>query len=494
MHSVHTFVTACKTERMRASTLACAATLLVACGNSSSPSSPTDGGGTKPNDAGTLDGAGSLEEAGSLDDGGNATVVTPFDAGPPDTTCSGPCPMSSIKHIVIIVQENHTFDDHFGGYCTATPGSNPTCNAGPACCEAMPATDPTGVKPTLLTDAEHASFDPNHAKSCELTEIDNGKMDGYASTSVVGCGSAENVAIADPTIIKPYWDLAATGALGDRYFQSLVGESSGNDMYLARANWVFDDNDDAPKGAAGMTCDVESTPMQYTGQTIGDLLTAATVPWTWFSGGYAAMVDADGGCPPKPDACPFPLAIYPCEFDPSDVPFEYYASTRDNPATIKDLSVLDDILTGTGDLPAVSFVKPVGYESEHPGASTTLSAGVARVTQIIAAVEASKYANDTLVVLTYDEGGGYFDHVAPPATSTIDDEPYGTRIPLLVVGPFAQKNYVSHVPMEHSSLVKFIEWNWLGGTTGQLGTRDTVAANIGSVLDPSTTGVTVPAN
>jgi phospholipase C len=474
---------------MRASILAGASAVLVACGTSSSPSSPTDGGTTPPHDANGIDANGG-------DDGGgtDATIVPPFDAGPPDTTCAGPCPTSSIKHLVVIVQENHTFDDHFGAYCTATPGSNPTCNTGPACCEAMPATDPKGTKPTVLTDAEHASFDPNHAKACELTEIDDGKMDGFASTSVSGCGAAENVAIADPNIIKPYWDLAATGALADRYFQPLVGESSGNDMYLARADWVFDDNNAAPKGATGVTCDVESAQTQYANQTIGDLLAAATVPWTWFSAGYDAMIAADGGCPPKPDDCPFPLAFYPCAFEPADVPFEYYASTKDDPATMQDLSVLDAALTGTGELPAVSFVKAIGYEQEHPGNSCTLSGGVARATSIISAIEASKYSGDTLVVLTYDEGGGYFDHVAPPAANAVDNEPYGTRIPFLVVGPFARKNFVSHVTMEHSSLVKFIEWNWLGGTTGQLGTRDTVVANIGSVLDPTTTGVAVPEN
>jgi phospholipase C len=67
-------------------------------------------------------------------------------------------------------------------------------------------------------------------------------------------------------------------------------------------------------------------------------------------------------------------------------------------------------------------------------------------------------------------------------------------VPLIAVGPFVRKNYVSHVTMEHSSIVKFIEWNWLGQKTGQLGTRDTVVNNLGSMLDPAKTGVAVPAN
>jgi phospholipase C len=107
-------------------------------------------------------------------------------------------------------------------------------------------------------------------------------------------------------------------------------------------------------------------------------------------------------------------------------------------------------------------------------------------------VRHSAYADDTLVIVTYDEGGGYFDHIAPPATSTVDNQPYGTRIPTIVTGPFARKNAVSHVTLEHSSLVRFIEWNWLGMQMGQLAARDATVHNIGSLLDPAATGVAVP--
>ncbi len=417
-------------------------------------------------------------------DGGDVTIHVPA------ATCDGGM---CIEHLIVIVQENHTFDDHFGAYCTARPGSNPTCNDGPACCEAMPPTDPKGTKPTVLTDAEHAAFDPNHTQACELSEIDDGKMDMFASAAV-GCGDARNVAVADPSIIKPLWDLAAEGALADRYFQPIAGQSSSNDMYLARASYVFTDNDDAPEGAVGMTCDVESMGAQYTDKTIGDLLTAASVPWAWFADGYDAMVAAKGACPAKPADCHFTLPFYPCAFDPSDVPFEYYPSTRDNPATMKDLSALEAALQGGSGLPAVSFVKALGYKSEHPGVDIALSAGVDWAVGLIGRVEASAYGSSTLVLLTYDEGGGYFDHVPPPPASAVDGKPYGTRIPLLAFGPFARKNHVSHVTMEHSSIVKFIEWNWLGQKTGQLGTRDAVVNNLGSVLDPAATGVAVPEN
>jgi phospholipase C len=414
---------------------------------------------------------------------------------PEDDACAGTCPSSNIKHLVVIIQENHTFDDHFGAYCTAPPGSNPTCNAGPSCCEAMPATDPAGTTPTVLGDTTMAGYDPPHDSTCETAEIDDGKMDMFATAPAQAgnaCGSPQNVAVVDPTLFQPVWDLAATGALADRYFQPVIGQSYANDMYFARAAYVFANDDDAPLGAVGVTCGVEGADeVQLTGTTIGDVLTAASIPWAFYAEGYTAMQQADPGCPPKPADCPFPLPFDPCGFEPSDVPFEYYASTRDNPATMKDLSAFDDALD-QGGLPAVSFVKAIEYKTEHPGQGVTLSAGVTFLTGIVEHILGSRYRADTLVLITYDEGGGYYDHITPPPPSPVDGKPYGTRVPLMALGPFARPGSVSHVVTEHSSVVKLIEWNFLGQQTGQLGGRDAVVANLGSLLDPAATGAAVP--
>jgi phospholipase C len=416
---------------------------------------------------------------------GSSTAALP----PEDDSCAGPCPQTNIRHVVIVIQENHTFDDHFGGYCTAPAGSNPSCNDGPACCEAMPATDPSGASPTPLTDAAMAGYDPPHDAACETAEIDGGKMDGFVTAT--GCGSPGNFAAADPATIQPLWDLAAKGALADRYFQPVVGESYANDMYLARAQYVFGDDSAAPAGAVGLSCGVEGTPETFTGTTIGDLLTSASVPWTFYAEGYAAMVAADGGCPPRPADCPFPLDFDPCAFETSDVPFQYFASTRDNPQTMQDLSAFDAALDDGG-LPAVSFVKALEYKTEHPGDGVTLSAGMSFLSDLVGHVMKSRYRASTLVLVTYDEGGGYFDHVPPPPASPVDHQPYGTRIPLLALGPFARQGTISHVVTEHSSVVKLVEFNFLGGQTGQLAGRDAVVANLGSLLDPSATGAAVP--
>ncbi|HEY1815582.1 MAG TPA: alkaline phosphatase family protein [Kofleriaceae bacterium] len=407
-------------------------------------------------------------------------------------SCDGPCPASKIDHLVVIVQENHTFDTYFGRYCTAATGSSPTCTQGPNCCEAGPATDPSGASPIVLDDTANGAYDPDHLQSCELQEADGGAMDHYV-TGVSGCSDPRNFAYADPTVVQPYWDLATMGALADRYFQPVSGQSSSNDMYLARAQFVFIDNEYEPN-AIGAQCTIDgNTTASFPGPTIGDALDTAGVSWSFYAEGYQAMVTARQGdkCPKPPTDCAFGLPTYPCDFDPGDVPFDYYTDSADNPTVLRDYTQLATDLKNDS-LPQVVFVKGLGYHTEHPGEATTITAGATFVASVISAVDASSYAPDTLILVTWDEGGGFFDHIAPPGSGAVDNQPYGTRIPLLAIGPFAATGTVSHVQMEHSSVVQFIEWNWLGMQTGQLAGRDASVANLGSLLDAAATGVTVP--
>jgi phospholipase C len=151
-------------------------------------------------------------------------------------------------------------------------------------------------------------------------------------------------------------------------------------------------------------------------------------------------------------------------------------------------------------LPTLAYVKARTYRNEHPGWST-IARGVDFVSGVVQAIQASPYVDDTLILLTWDEGGGFFDHVSPPPpVSTAYDEdgmgqpvPYGTRVPLLVLGKFARANTVSHVPMEHSSILRFLEYNFIGpASVGALGNRDVVVNNIGSLLDGTATGIAIP--
>jgi len=418
-----------------------------------------------------------------------ATILVVLAAACGDRHGATSATASRIQNLVVVIQENSSFDEYYARYCQAAVGSQPSCNDGPACCETGPATDPgSGLPPLLLDDRQHGAWGPVNISSCELLAIDGGRMDQFSKG---GCGNPQNFAYADAGTVGPYWDLARRSALADRYFQPVAGASSGNDMYLARANFVFDDNDFEPP-AIGVQCTGDPTN-SYDDPTIGDLLADAGVPWTFYMVGYQATLDAvaQGTCPKPDPECPSQVPFFPCVYDASDNPFQYYPRFRDNPAYIRDFSQLARDLAA-GNLPAVSFVKPIGFRSEHPGDGNTISAGVSFVTSLVDTVLASSYGDKTLILFTYDESGGFFDHVPPPPTSVVDGKSYGPRVPTMAIGPFARRNYISHVTLEHSSIVKFIEWNWLGKVTGQLHTRDAVANNLGSLLDPAATGVAVP--
>jgi phospholipase C len=383
---------------------------------------------------------------------------------------------SSIKHLVVVVQENKSFDSYFGAYCQAAPGSDPACTSGPACCEKAPATV-QGVGRTLLNDAENAAFDPNHSEACILSEMNGGLMDRFVSGAVCG-SSPHNFAVSDQATTGVYWALASRYALADRYFHSAAGASSMNDMYLARGAYVFTDNTSAPD-ATGKECVSPGSIRSYTEPTIGDLLADCGIEWAWYMEGYAVKrTDKD------------PSHCWPAYYDPSDNPMQYYPRFTDKPGYNRDFTAFAaDLKAGT--LPAVSFIKAQGTRSEHGGVAITPGAGFVKAT-VDAVLGTPAYKDNTLILVTFDESGGYYDHVRPPGASPVDGKSYGPRLPLLAIGPFARVNAVSHVQLEHASILRFIEWNWLGGRTGQLHTRDAAANNLGSLLDPARTGTPVP--
>jgi phospholipase C len=449
---------------------------------------------------------------------GAATSTAPPDLGaanaidlatPPGSPDLAPPATSNIKHVVLIVQENHTFDAYFGGYCTAAAGSHPTCNQGPDCCEAAPSTEPSGAGPMTLDDTFNLASDPNHSQMCERQQIDGGAMDQFVTGSNIGstlctsaCSRPENFAIAGIGAMATYWQYAGNYALADRYFQPIAGGSGSNSMYFAVARFQFLDNDAIPDSIASGCLDptgvcLNGAKTTYDSRaTIADLLLQNGNTFAVYADGYADAVAAGTSCPSAPNDCPYSAILHPisrrsCLYNPADIPFQYYRQLTDDPQYIKDYSLLiTDIDNGA--LPDFSYVKARLYRSEHPNVSD-IGRGVTFVKQTIDAIQSSPYASDTLILVTWDEGGGYFDHVSPPAPSAVDGQPYGTRVPLLAIGRFARTNWVSHVEMEHSSVVRFLEYNFLGAT-GQLQARDATVSNLGSLLDPAQTGIVIPDN
>jgi phospholipase C len=430
--------------------------------------------------------------------------------GAKEACVGGSCVGSQIRHVVLIVEENHTFDSYFGKYCTAAAGSAPSCTSGPDCCEGAPATEPSGATPIVLDDASNTGDDRDHAQDCERAQINGGKMDHYVTGSNVddgvfspACSTPKNWALADASTVGTYWSFANSGALADRYFQPIVGSTSSNDMYLAVAQYQFVDNALRPDSIAS-TCSkppfFNGTAVKWTGRTtIADLLLKNGNSFGVFADGYQESLDANPSCPSAPPDCPYNVETEACKYDPSDIPFQYYAQLTDDPSHMHDSNDLAGYVSKNF-LPDLTYVKARTYKNEHPGWST-ITRGVSFVSNIVTMIQNSPYKDDTLILLTWDEGGGFFDHVSPPAAVDklydVDDNGfpvgYGTRVPMLAIGKFARAGVVSHVQMEHSSIVRFLEWNFLGpGGVGALGHRDAAVNNIGSMLDPKATGMPVP--
>ena len=191
-------------------------------------------------------------------------------------------------------------------------------------------------------------------------------------------------------------------------------------------------------------------------KTVGDTLSAKGVSWAWYAGGWnAALADA-----------PLPLkerkVIYASggmAFQPHHQPFNYYArfapGTKDRAEHLKDgEDLLRDIANGT--LPQVVFYKPVGRLNQHPG-YTNIAQGDAHINDVLTRLRASPQWSKMLVIVTYDENGGFWDHVPPPSGPGWGDRwGPGTRIPTLIVSPFAKRGYVDKTPYDTTSILKLI--------------------------------------
>jgi phospholipase C len=177
--------------------------------------------------------------------------------------------------------------------------------------------------------------------------------------------------------------------------------------------------------------------------TIGDRLSQRHVSWAWYSGGWN---DALAG---HPD----PL------FQFHHQAFAYFANFADGTAA-KAQHLRDETefftAAATGRLPAVSFVKPLGPDNEHPGYADMLT-GEQHVLDLIAAIRNSPDWNSTAIIITYDEHGGFWDHVVPPV---VDRWGPGSRVPTIIISPFARRHYVDHHRYDTTSILAFIEHRW----------------------------------
>ncbi|MBI5318550.1 acid phosphatase [Bradyrhizobium sp.] len=194
-------------------------------------------------------------------------------------------------------------------------------------------------------------------------------------------------------------------------------------------------------------------------KTIGDTLSAKSIGWVWYSGGWNEALK-DGMRPPADKRkVIYTRADGAINFQPHHQPFNYYArfapGTADRAAHLKDGADFLAAIEG-GTLPQVSFYKPVGLLNQHPS-YTDLMTGDAHIADILERLRKSPQWGNMLVIVTYDENGGFWDHVAPPSGPGWSDR-WGpaTRIPAIVVSPFAKRGHVDHTAYDTGSILKLI--------------------------------------
>lgn len=389
-----------------------------------------------------------------------------------------PSRSSTIKRLVIVLQDGRSFDSYFGRYCTGTAGANgapPASEDGPAGCEAMPASIAGAPAGCVPLDAA-PNDPPDTTTTCMSQKIAGGAMSGFTTPP---CGSPTDVVCAgvgaDAGSVAPYHELAQNGALADRMFQSFAYFTgpppptfapidTENLLYLGNTHF----NADPLK--------VNDTPFLTT--ELGRL----EVEWAFYAGAYN-LSRITGAPTAEPDF-----------YDPSWYPY------RSLPVGELERDI------ALGKLPYVSLVLPDANDpdrGEGPGHSP--ANGIAFVNHLVETIANSPYGEETLVLVTYLTAGGFFDHVRPPATLSgnidatdetgLQEIPYGPRVPLLALGKFARKNQIAHEQLELSSLAVFIEWNWLHASVlkgsrevnDKRSGRDAVVNNIGSLLDPTVT-------
>jgi phospholipase C len=393
--------------------------------------------------------------------------------------------LKRIQHVIVIYQENWSFDGLYGSF----PGANGIANAQAASVQVDRSGNPLAVLPQPLDSSgkpdprfpmelpavpfdlakyvppDQISGDMIHRFYHEQLQIDGGRMDKFVAWSDNGALTLSHfdaVSILEGRIAKEF-------VLCDNFFHSAFGGSFLNHQFLIAAappRWANAPADlvsnpdpqhlvDAtvtPDGFAVNTAYSVNTPRpkdandpthllpEQTNPTIGDRLTEKHVSWKWYSGGWN---DALAG---HPDL----------DFQYHHQPFAYYKNFRDGTAArakhLQDETrFTSDLLSGA--LPAVSFIKPLGRDNEHPGYANLLQ-GQKHVAEIVAAVRDSEVWKSTLIIITYDENGGRWDHVAPPA---IDRWGPGTRVPTIIVSPFAKRGFVDHTQYETVSILRLLE-------------------------------------
>ncbi len=393
--------------------------------------------------------------------------------------------IKKVGHVIVLYMENHSFDNLYGefpganGLSRATPSEYTQVDAGGTPYTSLPWSDTEHFHPTPIFSNRPFNIDqyvPStavtedlvHRYYQEIEQIDGGKMDKFALVS-----NAKGLAMGYyHTMNLPVpQNEASNYTLCDNFFHSAFGGSWLNHIWLIAAatpQWkeapasmrAVLDNDGNLRKDGGATPDGYLINTVYsvnephpddakvlvpnlTLPTIGDRLSAAHVDWAWYSGGYTNALAG------HPDSL----------FQFHHQPFIYFKNYADgSPAKAKHLKDENDFISEAiaGTLPPVSFVKPIGELNEHPGYANVME-GEKHLEDLINIIRNSPEWKDCVIIITYDEHGGFWDHVAPPK---IDRWGPGSRVPAIIISPFAKTHFVDHTQYETVSILSFIEKRW----------------------------------
>ncbi len=340
-----------------------------------------------------------------------------------------PADLTTITHWIFLIKENRTYDNYFAAF----PGGNGVTTG----------TLSTGQVIPLGHTPDTPPIDPTHTWAGAHTATDYGRMDKFDTA----CGPALNdVCMTQMTQadVPNYWTYASTFTLSDNTFSSLMGVSFPNHLYTV-----------------GATADgsIDNPPMQSNSWGC-DSPAGTYVPWL-NSQGYVSNVFP----------C-FDFTTIADSMENAGLSWKYYApgegqrgyawSALDAVNHIRNTSLWTQHVVDTtqfitdaqsGNLPSLAWLTPPGYQSEHPQGASTCSGENWTVSMINAVMQSPEW-NSTAIVLTWDDYGGFYDHVAPPQ---VDFYGLGPRVPLLVISPYAKPGFVTHTRYEYASFLKTVE-------------------------------------
>jgi phospholipase C len=350
-----------------------------------------------------------------------------------------PAGIHKINHVVYIIQENHSFDNYFGTFPGADGFAPDTCLA------KLPGSQAC-VKPFHMTKSEPAC-DLSHEWEVAHAGYDAGRMDGFVWAE----GTAYTMGYYDERDIPNYWNYARHYTLCDRFFSSLNGPSLPNHLYTVAAQ------------SGGLVINVFTVraveeamddPDGFSFATMVGLFSKANVSWKYYvetqpvaapRGPYQETARSASNEFPNPKK----FSLWN--------PLPAFGKIRRDPAVMGHLVDLKEYFHDLthGSLPEVSWITPDFNDSEHPPEPTApVAQGMWYVTNLLNALMQSPYWKDTVVFLTWDDYGGFYDHVPPPMMDVFG---YGPRVPTIVISPYAKPGYISHYTYDFTSPLKFIE-------------------------------------